>query len=84
MVLMFTVVLIFWSEAGEAIQSNTVTLEGRWIWLFHFRKQRGITEKCERKANANRTEAIGKEKESSALLGINLLRMTFLQVTDGL
>lgn len=49
MVLMFIVVLIFWSKAVEAIQSNTVTLGGRWIRLFNFRKQRGLTQNCEQK-----------------------------------
>lgn len=84
MVLMFTVVLIFWSKAGEAIQSNTATLGGRWTWLLNFRKQRGIAQKCKQKTSGKRAQARGKEKESSVYLGISLLTMAFLQVTEEL
>lgn len=82
-VLMFIVALFFWSKAGEAIQSNTVTVGGRWIWLLNFRKQRGIAQKCKQKTSEKRAQARGKE-ESSVYLGISLLTMAFLQVIEEL
>lgn len=69
-------------QGWEAIHSNTVTLAGRWIWLLNFRKQRGIAQKCKQKTSEKRAQARG--KESSVDLGISLLTMAFLQVTEEL
>lgn len=71
-------------QGWEAIHSNTVTLGGRWIWLLNFRKQRGIAQKCKQKTSEKRGHRLVGKKESSVYLGISLLTMAFLQVTEEL
>lgn len=62
----------------------TLTLGGRCTWLFYSGEQRGITQKCELKISRNRTQVRGYETEVSVHLGINLLQMAFLLVTNKL